>query len=434
MEARFSSLLQSAVNSSNSVGTSITATQLAISAIIVAACLVLMVNAAKFGFSKIVGRYAVMTNSIFIADEAVRLSPSDPEAHQARAIVLSRLRLPADSAKEMEIAVSLRPQDDYLWLELGGFREAAGINDAALSAFDRAVEFAPYYGHTRWQRGNLLIRMRRYEEGFTELRLAVSSNRNFLPAFIDLAWGITRRDAKITEQLVQVSDDKTRLAFARFLARHGKAADTLDQFRQIKSTIPREAKDDLIRSLIQHKAYPEAYEIWKGDRAETSPITNGSFEDELILEGAGFGWQSAKPSAVSFALDLTRPHHGSRSLRISFEGYENQQQPVLSQVLLVKPSHAYRVTFAVKTRDLVTGGLPLITVNDASTAQVIAKSEPFQPRDNEWISMSLEFTTLSTSKAVSLNLQRNRCSSSPCPIFGQLWLDSFALDDKRSNQ
>jgi len=393
----------------------------------------LMVNTAKFGFSKILGRYGVVTNSVFIVDEAVRLTPFDPEAHQARAIVLNRLRMPAEAAKALEVAVSLRPQDDYLWLELGGARDAAGNSDAALTAFDRAIQFAPYYGHTHWQRGNLLVRMRRYDEGFKDLRLGVVSNRDFLPALIDLAWGISRGDARITEQLVQVSDDKTRVEFARFLAQHGKATDALDQFRQITTTIPREIRDDLIRSLIQHKAYPEAYEIWKGHTAETSTLRNGSFEDDLMLEEFGFGWQAPKMEGVSFALDLKQPHNGSRSLRIFYEGYENQEQPMLSQLFLVKPGHRYRVTFAVKTQDLVTGGLPVFAVIDAATGQSLVESETIKPNANAWTGMSLEFTTPSTSKAVSLNIQRNKCSSSPCPIFGQVWLDSVVVDDARSN-
>ncbi|HEX6731354.1 MAG TPA: tetratricopeptide repeat protein, partial [Pyrinomonadaceae bacterium] len=365
------------------------------------------------------------------ANEAVRLAPSDPQAHQARAIVLNNLRLPVDAAREMEIAVSLRPHDDYLWLELGALRDVAGHTDAALAAFDRAVAFAPDYGHTHWQRGNLLVRMRKYDEGFKELRTAVSSNRDFLPGLIDLAWAISRGDARIAEQLVQVNDD-TRLAFARFLARQGKATETLEHIRQVRTPIPGEVRDDLIRSLIQHKAYPEAYEIWSSDNAEISAIKNGSFEGDLVLENPGFGWQAAKVAGVSFALDVNQPHTGSRSLRISFDGYENQEQAIVSQLVLVKSDHTYHLTFTWRTRDLVTGGLPAITVSDAATGQMIARSEAIQPEAKEWTSMRLEFKTLTSSKAVFIKLQRNKCSSSPCPVFGQVWLDSVVVDEAGS--
>lgn len=390
-----------------------------------------MISTAKFGMSKVVAKYALMTNSIFVANEAVRLAPSDPQAHQTRAIILNNLRLPVDAATEMEIAVSLRPQDDYLWLELGALRDAAGRTNAALAAFDRAVGFAPDYGHTHWQRGNLLVRMRRYDEGFKELRTAVSSNRDFLPGLIDLAWAISRGDAKITEQLVQVNDD-TRLAFARFLARHGKAFETLEHIRQLRTPIPGEVRDDLIHSLIQHKAYPEAYEIWGSDNAEISAVKNGSFEGDLVLENPGFGWQAAKVPGVSFALDVNQPHTGSRSLRISFDGYESQEQAIVSQLVLVKSNHTYHLMFSWRTRDLVTGGLPVITVSDAATGQAIARSETIQPEAKEWTSVRLEFETFKSSKAVSIRLQRNKCSSSPCPVFGQVWLDSVVVDDAGS--
>ena len=408
------------------------ATRLVIAATLIVACLILIVSTAKFGMSKIVGRAALTTNSILVANEAVRITPSDPEAHQIRAIVLNRLRLAEDAAKEMGVAVSLRPQDDMLWLELGRLRDAAADTAGALSAFDRAVQFAPFYGHTYWQRGNLLVRAGSYEEGFKDLRIAVSRNRDFLPGLIDLAWGISRGNAKIAEQLVQISDDKTRLSFARFLARHGKGTETLEYFRQVETPIPVEIRNDLVESLIQHKLYGEAYEIWSAGNTETSIVKNGNFEEDLIFQNSAFGWRAAKLSEVNLALDINQPHDGSRSLRISFDGYQDQQQSVLSQWILVKPGARYRLTFTIRTRDLVTGGLPVMTVSDATTGQALARSEGFQPTMNEWTTMTLEFTTLSTSSAVSLSLQRNSCSTSPCPVFGQVWLDSFVVEETRS--
>ncbi|HKY44196.1 MAG TPA: hypothetical protein VJM50_14010, partial [Pyrinomonadaceae bacterium] len=54
-------------------------------------CLFLMQVAARVGFSRLIARYALIANSAPAADEAIRLSPSDPDAHRARAIVFTRL-------------------------------------------------------------------------------------------------------------------------------------------------------------------------------------------------------------------------------------------------------------------------------------------------------------------------------------------------------
>ena len=94
----------------------------------IVACLFVMQAAARVGFSRLLARYAVTANSIPAADEAVRLSPSDPETHRARATTLNRLQMPAEAVKSLESALSLRYRDDYLWLELGAAREVANAS------------------------------------------------------------------------------------------------------------------------------------------------------------------------------------------------------------------------------------------------------------------------------------------------------------------
>jgi tetratricopeptide (TPR) repeat protein len=161
-------------------------------------CLLLMRDAARFGFSRLLTRYAVATNSLPAADQAIQLTSADPEAHRARAAVLNRLRRTAEAEASLETATTLRSRDDYLWLELGSTREELGDNEGALAAFNQAVRWAPYYAHTHWQRGNLLLRMGRYDEAFADLRQAAASNRKFLANLLDLAWNLTGGDAAKT--------------------------------------------------------------------------------------------------------------------------------------------------------------------------------------------------------------------------------------------
>jgi tetratricopeptide (TPR) repeat protein len=386
--------------------------------------------AASFGLSKILGRGSVYTNSLPAADNAVALTPADPEAHQARAILLGRTGRTAEAVREMEIAVSLRPQDDYLWLEVGNLRDDNRDQASALAAFDNAVRLAPHYGHTHWQRGNLLVRLGRYEEAFAELRMAASYNREFLPSLIDLAWGISRGEPKTTERLVQFNDEKTRLALARFYALHGKGAEALDQLHELR-TIGEDARADLVRSLIQTKAYAAAFELWKNSAGNSTPkfsIQNSSFEQDLTFDDVGFGWQLLRHDQVKPALDVNNSHEGARSLRITFEGYDNPAV-VLSQLLLVMPQRSYRVSAWARTKDLVTGGLPILAVVDANGGEILGTSSAFQTRDSNWTNVTFEFKAPTASNAVYIRLQRQSCSSSPCPIFGHVWLDAFELQE-----
>ncbi|HZJ46268.1 MAG TPA: hypothetical protein VFD63_20995, partial [Pyrinomonadaceae bacterium] len=47
---------------------------------------------------------------------------------------------------------------------------------------------------------------------------------------------------------------------------------------------------------------------------------------------------------------------------------------------------------------------------------------------NSWQAASFTFNAGVKSKAVVLGLRRNYCQTSPCPIFGVVWLDSFSIE------
>ncbi len=408
--------------------------RIGIAVLAILACLLLIVVSARTGFSRLVGKYALLTYSIPAANEAVSLAPSDPEAHRTLATVFSHLRLFDGAKNELETATSLRPNDDYLWLELGNVKDELGDTEGALAAFNEAVRFAPYYAHTRWQRGNLLLRMGHYPEAFADLRQAALSNRDFLPNLIDLAWGLSRGDVKATEQLVQLNDDRARIALARFLARHGQAREAVDQFHLAAASATEENKLDLQRQLIDAKAFKEAFELRSGPtnagNETTAVFYDGGFEGPLSFDEVVFGWRIPREqTGVSISLDATQPQSGAKSLRIQFNGNSNPSASLISQTVLVKPQHHYRINFAVRTQDVVTGALPLISISDAVSGQLLGSSPAFPQASNSWQVLSFEFATLELTNAAILSLQRNRCSSDPCPIFGLVWLDSFSIGE-----
>ncbi len=389
-------------------------------------CLFLMQAAARVGFSRLLARYAVIANSIPAADEAVRLSPSDPEVHRARATTLNRLRRPAEAARSLESALSLRYRDDYLWLELGSTREEANDSQGALAAFDQAVRWAPFYAHTHWQRGNLLLRMGRSEEAFVELRKAAVANKTYLLNLIDLAWGVSRGDAKTAAQLIAIANDSERVAFIRFLAGKGKAKDGADQIGALATPLNAEQRNELVRELFMAKAFRDAFTIATEHPAWA--LFNGGFEEPLVLNNTGFGWMlSPERTQNQLAIDVSEKFAGSKSLQINLGGNWTPGNPLLSQTLIVEPGKSYRLSFSVKTKDLVTGGPPFITVNDATNGELLAKSDNISAADS-WQTLRIDFTALATSQAAVIRLQRNNCEPAPCPIFGVLWLDEFHIE------
>lgn len=388
-------------------------------------------TAGKYGFSRLLIRYALFSDSLVAANQAVAVTPSDAEAHRARAIVLNHLRLTGEGTKELEMAASLRPRDDSIWLTLGDFRDSLDDSNGALSAYNQAVHFAPFYAHTNWARGNLKLRMGRYDEAFSEMRLAANRNPNLLPTFIDLALGVSRGDLALAEQLVQISDDRSRLAFARILAAKGRGEEALKQLQLLKSPIARETKQELVRQLIAAKCYREGYELWNSDSGnkDLPVIIDGGFESSLSVNNTGFGWRFARgEQKIEMSQDAAERQSGTRSLRISFTGHSAPGNLLLSQYVVVDPDRTYKVNYSVKSKELVSGGPPVITVDDVDTGETLGRSAPIPNATDGWQSTSFTFTSLSKSKAVAIGLRRNYCQTSPCPIFGVVWLDSFSIE------
>ena len=371
-------------------------------------------------------------NSIEGADQAVQLGPSDSEAHRARATIFNRLQKPDEAAKSLERATALRYRDDYLWIDLGNTREELGDTETALAALDQAVRWAPYYAHTHWQRGNLLLRMGRANDAFTDLRDAAAGNPRYAPNLIDLAWGISRNDLKTTKALLDIQNDNERLALLRYLAKKGKGKEVHDEVMRLNDPRAVEYMHELAQLLFDAKAFNESFFLLHpGEAVHKRFLLNSDFEDPLVLNESGFDWIVAPQQKNRLAIDVSEKSSGAKSLQINLDGSWTPGTPLLSQTFVVDPNTSYRLSFAVKTKDLVTGGPPLIVVNDATNNQLLGKSDNFPTATTPWSKLSFDFTTAPTSQAAVIRLQRNNCDSSPCPIFGTLWLDEFSIEQTK---
>jgi hypothetical protein len=388
--------------------------------------------AASFGFSRVLATYSLSARNLSAARKAAELTPKDAEAHFANAVVLGFVGTPQPSAVELERAVALRPADYTLWQQLGLLRDQMGDPAAALAAFDEAIRHAPFYSQPRWNRGNVLLRMGQYEAAFKDLSQAAQSNPELIPNLLDLAWGLSKGDVKLTEELAQINSHKMQLAFATLLARRGRAPEALAQFKSA-GNVPDNIKLDLIDQLIAKNAFKEAFEIWRGDHQQEPgqgpSIYDGGFEGPLSFGERGFAWRVQRDlQATSVSFDSSQPHSGSKNLRIEFEGNSNPGSVLISQLIPVEPSRSYKINFAGRSQDVVTGGLPLLVVNDASgESKRLAQSPPLVKGTSNWQPFSFEFTTAPSTSAVVLSLQRESCTTSPCPIFGSVSLDSFSL-------
>ncbi len=397
------------------------------------ACCFGISSAGRIGYARLLGNYASLTGNLPAADKAVGVAPLDPQLHRIRASVLYQQEQFPEAEQELQLAVSLRPRDDYLWLELALLRDEIG-NPGALAAFDQSVRLAPFYAHPSWQRGNFLLRVGRYNEAFSDLRLAASSRAELVPSLIDLAWGISKSNLQVTEQWAGISNSHMRLAFARFLAKQGKAKEAIEQYRAA-GTVSGPARRELMEVFITTNAFREAYEVWKGienagSGSDVTAVYDGGFEDAGGFESAAFGWRfSTGLQEAKLALDGKDAHEGRQSLLVQFAGNSDPNVPLVSQFLLVEPGKRYRIKFAARAEELVSGDLPVVTVSDASGAKKrLGESPMLRLPSNDWQTFSFEFRTEAATRTVDMNLVRDKCPGGNCPIFGSLWLDSFSIE------
>ena len=393
-------------------------------------------TSARVGASRLVSDYGVRAAQLPAADLAVRLTPADPEAHYARASVLTDAGALADARAAYEAAIKLRPSDYVLWLELGKLREQDGDTQGALAAFREAVERAPFYAEPRWQLGNSYLRLGRTTEAFAELRRAAARDPSRYPNLIDLAWYASDRDPKLLAANVSPDTSVEHLLVARFLIRHGAAQAAVEQFRAVGAASTETNRRDLVKELLAARSYPEAYALWSEGRTEAhapGEITDGGFEQAVRLDDVGFGWQFARDTgdAVKFSLDPTMPRAGARSLRLDFNGNSAPGIELLTQLVLVEPGARYRLRCSARTEGLVTGGPLLVHVIAAGpqTDAPLADSAPFAVGTNDWRDTSAEFNVPKDVRAIRLAVARQSCvGGGPCPAFGQVWFDEFKLE------
>lgn len=389
----------------------------------------------RAGFASLLSTYADRVNQIAPANAALNYAPGDPEAHYSRGALLEVNNDLPGAIAEYDQAASLRPDDYVLWLSLARARELNGDRTGAVTAARQAVPLAPFYAQPHWQLGNILVRSGQQDEGFRELRLAAASNSTLLAGIIDLAWQLSNGDVSFIKNAIQPQSPEAYTALAEYFEKQGKTEDAIVMFRAAGGGGEAiRAREQYLNELISEKRFKEAYALWAEERSVNPRSGHGAifdpgFEHESNLDEPGFGWRMEnKAPSLSLSLDPYTPKEGYSSLRIEFNGDSDPAQPIVSQLMLIDQRTHYQLHFAARTESIVTGGLPEITITDASNNDVLGQVVVFsRQRANGWQDYMIDFNSREATAAIRVSLQRERCSNSLCPIFGHLWLDDFSL-------
>jgi tetratricopeptide (TPR) repeat protein len=362
---------------------------------------------------------------------SARLAPDDPLAHW-RIGQISQKTLPLDqqvaAIAEYEKAVSLSPNDYRFWMTLGTAQEQVGNSAQAELALKRAVALAPAYAYPRWYLGNLYLRNGRYDEAFTELRLASQADLELLPQLFNFVWEIYSNDPEALKKQVGESSG-ARANFAYYLVGRKRTDDGLRLWNDLNSEDKRINKDvgeKMIASLVSELRYHDAFQVWNDIMGEKfhlqmDQIFDGSFEEPVAYAG-------------DMIFDPNKSHNGERSLRLVFQVRTNVQDLNASQLIAVTPNKEYDFECYVATDKLETGAGPQIQIVDANNGEALGTSAMAQTGTNDWQRISFSFKTSEKTQGIMLKVVRYSCSNDEtpiCPIFGSVWYDDFSL--KRRN-
>ena len=384
------------------------------------------------------------------ADLALRYAPRDPSIRWRRGGVYlnaaneeqqeSRLDV---ALEELRQAANLSPEDYRVWLSLGRALDRYGSTSEARQALDRAVELAPNHFDPRWARGNHLLRAGDRDASFAEMRLALANRPSALPLVFDYAWSAFNGDGKALAAALALdgagaAEIKPKLIV--LLIARGRVEDALAVWRGIASPTADDVRG-VTEALVNAGRYRAAFDVWSNANLADRPVpdagsllANGGFE-QMPSSAPFFNWRLLTGALAKLTLDRKGPREGKQALRAGFNVRDNVAFTIASQLVPVKASTAYRLSFWVKIEEMESLSAPIVELYDpalevGAAGRARAATPPLPNKDHEWKEYQLDVTTNAATEALKVRVQRLPCSEAPCPINGRIWLDEFRLVER----
>jgi len=382
------------------------------------------------GYARSLSERALKSSSMSLADAAIQRRSADPDAYRIKSAIQLHRSEPGEALKTLRQAISLRPADYSLWMEFARALDTAGETAAALDAFREARRLAPAYATTNYDLGLQLVKLGRFEEGLSYLRVATTLK----PALRNEVIGLVEKqfpDDAVT--VFRVMEPRTRdeqLELIDFIIRNAKKDEPLP-IEPLTERLTTEDRRRLIFRLIEVKRFEEASLLSQHVLEGYTPgvIQNGSFEDRQLAD-TPFAWNINRAAAKTSIL-IEENDNARHCLRIDWNGNAQPEAEILSQLVLVEPETQYELRFTARAQNLITGDGPFVQVTDVSdTDRSIAKSQPLPLGNSDWQGVTVNIITGRSTRAIRIGLRRDSCDPQPCPIFGTLWLDDFSLNVK----
>ncbi len=399
------------------------------------ACFIVFIgySAARQGLSHYYADIALRYGSEADAAAAVLHLPENPYAHKTIGEVLLRNKDYAAAVTAFERAIGFNQNDFLLWLRLGYSHSQLKEFDSGETAYQKALELAPHYSQPNYDLGIMLLETGRKEEAFRYLSKAAERDLELYPQLLNWARVSFPDDPVTIEKAVNPTSPETKKLFAQYLITHKFMTENVISFL-VSDELSDGEKSEFVRYLLDKENFHVAREVWlsrlKPEKFDVNePIFDGGFEAITENDPSGLGWQiNQEMTATAVVRDQKTFRSASNALKVKFAGNVEIGKDILSQLAYVVPRRKYSLRVFLLSTDLVSAGLPAIAVSDGSTNELLGRSTEFQTTAGKWVEYKCEFVTRKV-PVVRISLQRIKCDTTPCPIFGDLFLDDFSLTE-----
>jgi hypothetical protein len=343
-----------------------------------------------------------------------------------------------NARREFEYATALTPHDFRFWLALGKIRERTGDADGAEAALRKALELAPNYAQIRWTLGNFLLRQKRIDEAFTELRQTAEANPAFMTPTVNAALDVF--GAENYQQIIEKIGSSTavRANLIPSFAAQGKFDESLRLWNELSAMEKAEFNSlgkELFKHLIAAKRFRSALPVYEQvfsnepEKPVLEKISNADFESDVSTSTSNnpFAWQIAEGSEPQIAFDAANRRGGARSLILVFNSVSGREFRPVSQTIAVNPGSRYRLEFYARTAGIKSSSTVRWEIANVTDEQLIAASAAIPSGDSDWQKITTDFTVLANTEGVTLRLSRVACNLPPCSLIGKIWFDDFTL-------
>lgn len=319
------------------------------------------------------------------------------------------------------------------WLDLSKAYLTAGLTKEAEAALERAVGLNPKNPAVMWEAGIFYMISGSMDMAIKAFKKFILLKPEMQDDIYDLLYKLKLKPHYILSNLIPESYPYYR-GYLLYLISTERITESNDLWERMEFF---QKEDELYLRyadfLISRHLYDEAEAVWKvfTDKKNKkvkdnrpSLIWNGSFE--LDIENSGFDWRVSETKGVDVFLDRDVHLSGNRSLGVAFDGNENPDITIASQVIRVVPGTKYFLTGFIKTNSLTTTNGLFFSVEGHDCKGLYKKSEVVTGT-NIWRELSIEFKAPPACNAIFVNMRRERSYKLDSRIGGIAWMDEISL-------